>query len=31
LRFLIRTQTEAEGALTAKQALIDSWIPDFRL
>lgn len=31
LRFLIRTQTEAEGALTAKQALIESWIPDFRL
>lgn len=31
LRFLLRTQAEAEAALKAKQALIAAWLPDFRL
>ena len=31
LRFLFRTQTEAEDALRAKQSLLQAWMPDFRL
>lgn len=31
LRFLLRSQAEAEAALKAKQALIAAWVPDFRL
>ena len=31
LRFLMRTQGQAEAALHAKQALLESWVPDFRL
>jgi len=31
LRFLLRSQAEAEAALRAKQALIGAWVPDFRL
>ncbi len=31
LRFLLRTQAQAEAALKAKQALIAAWVPDFRL
>lgn len=31
VRFLLRTQAEAEAALRAKQALIAAWVPDFRL
>lgn len=31
LRFLLRTQLQAEEALRAKQALLQSWMPDFRL
>lgn len=31
IRFLLRTQLEAEAALRAKQALLQAWMPDFRL
>ncbi|WP_291207780.1 biotin-dependent carboxyltransferase family protein [Hyphomonas sp.] len=31
LRFLLRSQAEAEAALRAKQALIAAWVTDFRL
>jgi len=31
LRFLLRTQAEAETALRAKQTLLEAWLPDFRL
>ena len=31
LRFVMRTQGQAEAALHAKQALLESWVPDFRL
>lgn len=31
IRFLLRTQAQAEEALHAKQALLQAWLPDFRL
>jgi biotin-dependent carboxylase-like uncharacterized protein len=31
VRFLLRTQAQAEEALLAKQALLQAWLPDFRL
>lgn len=31
VRFLLRTQAQAEEALRAKQTLLQSWLPDFRL
>lgn len=31
VRFLLRTQAQAEEALRAKQALLQAWLPDFRL
>ena len=31
IRFLLRTQVQAEQALRAKQALLQAWLPDFRL
>jgi biotin-dependent carboxylase-like uncharacterized protein len=31
VRFLLRTQAQAEEALHAKQALLQAWLPDFRL
>ncbi len=31
VRFLQRTQAQAEEALHAKQALLQAWLPDFRL
>ncbi len=31
VRFLLRTQAQAEDALKSKQALLASWMPDFRL
>jgi len=31
IRFLLRTQAQAEEALRAKQALLQAWLPDFRL
>lgn len=31
LQFLIRSQPEAEAALRAKQALLEAWMPGFRL
>jgi biotin-dependent carboxylase-like uncharacterized protein len=31
VRFLLRTQAQTEEALRAKQALLQAWLPDFRL
>jgi len=31
VRFLLRTQAQAEEALRAKQTLLQAWLPDFRL
>ncbi|MFN7180020.1 biotin-dependent carboxyltransferase family protein [Hyphomonas sp.] len=31
LQFLLRSQTEAEAALKAKQKLLETWLPGFRL
>jgi biotin-dependent carboxylase-like uncharacterized protein len=31
VQFLLRSQTEAEAALKAKQRLLDAWLPGFRL
>ncbi|HAY05771.1 MAG TPA: hypothetical protein DCY26_03860, partial [Hyphomonas sp.] len=31
IQFLLRSQTESEAALLAKQKLLETWLPGFRL